>query len=95
MVEFHTVCTLRPYPSLLCTKPGVGIYDLGAFTYLPEFCVTCPVFMGCLCKADFNINVVCIVGAGIAGLKCAEVLAQQGLKVTILEGRDRIGGRVS
>ena len=39
--------------------------------------------------------VVCIIGAGISGLRCAEVLAQQGLKVTILEGRDRIGGRVS
>lgn len=38
---------------------------------------------------------ICIVGAGISGLRCAEVLAQQGLKVTILEGRDRIGGRVS
>ena len=37
---------------------------------------------------------VCIVGAGISGLRCAEVLAQQGLKVTIFEGRDRIGGRV-
>ena len=38
---------------------------------------------------------ICIVGAGISGLRCADVLAQQGLKVTILEGRDRIGGRVS
>lgn len=38
---------------------------------------------------------ICIVGAGISGLRCAELLVQQGLKVTILEGRDRIGGRVS
>lgn len=38
---------------------------------------------------------VCIVGAGFAGLRCADVLCQKGLKVTILEGRDRIGGRVS
>jgi len=38
---------------------------------------------------------VCIVGAGFAGLRCADVLSQRGLKVTILEGRDRIGGRVS
>ncbi|TAQ86605.1 hypothetical protein B7494_g5066 [Chlorociboria aeruginascens] len=34
-----------------------------------------------------------IVGAGIAGLRCADVLLQNGFKVTILEGRDRIGGR--
>ena len=38
---------------------------------------------------------VCIVGAGFAGLRCADILSQKGLKVTILEGRDRIGGRVS
>lgn len=37
---------------------------------------------------------VCVVGAGVSGLRCAEVLAQHGLKVTIFEGRDRIGGRV-
>ena len=48
-----------------------------------------------LSTADFGIGIVCIVGAGVSGLRCAEVLAQEGLKVTILEGRDRIGGRVS
>ncbi|KAH0537688.1 hypothetical protein FGG08_005553 [Glutinoglossum americanum] len=37
---------------------------------------------------------VCIVGAGMAGLRCAEVLIKNGIKVTILEGRDRIGGRI-
>ncbi len=37
---------------------------------------------------------ICIVGAGIAGLRCAEVLIKKGLKVTILEARNRIGGRV-
>lgn len=36
-----------------------------------------------------------IVGAGIAGLRCADVLIQAGMKVTILEARDRIGGRVA
>ena len=45
--------------------------------------------------ADSKMRVVCIIGAGISGLRCAEVLTQQGLKVTILEGRNRIGGRVS
>ncbi|MCJ1384955.1 hypothetical protein MMC17_008073 [Xylographa soralifera] len=38
---------------------------------------------------------VCIIGAGIAGLRCADILTQHNIKVTILEGRDRIGGRVS
>jgi phytoene dehydrogenase-like protein len=35
-----------------------------------------------------------IVGAGISGLRCAEVLLNHGFQVTILEARDRIGGRV-
>jgi D-arabinose 1-dehydrogenase-like Zn-dependent alcohol dehydrogenase len=34
-----------------------------------------------------------IVGAGVSGLRCADVLLQQGFNVTVLEGRDRIGGR--
>lgn len=35
-----------------------------------------------------------IVGAGIAGLRCADILLRYGFEVTILEARDRIGGRV-
>jgi hypothetical protein len=38
---------------------------------------------------------VCVVGAGFAGLRCAEVLIEEGVQVTILEARNRIGGRVS
>ncbi|KAK0613357.1 hypothetical protein B0T14DRAFT_485006 [Immersiella caudata] len=37
---------------------------------------------------------VCIVGAGISGLRCADVLLSHGFQVTILEARDRIGGRI-
>lgn len=38
---------------------------------------------------------VCIVGAGLAGLRCAEVLIDKGIEVTIIEARTRLGGRVS
>ncbi|KFY14625.1 hypothetical protein V492_02509 [Pseudogymnoascus sp. VKM F-4246] len=34
-----------------------------------------------------------IIGAGISGLRAADVLLQYGFRVTILEARDRIGGR--
>lgn len=37
---------------------------------------------------------VCVVGAGMAGMRCAQVLSDKGMKVTVFEGRDRIGGRV-
>jgi alanine dehydrogenase len=45
-------------------------------------------------RAVGKIPHVCVVGAGVAGLRCADVLLQHGVKVTILEGRDRVGGRV-
>ena len=38
---------------------------------------------------------VCIVGAGVSGLKCADILLGEGVDITIFEARDRIGGRVS
>jgi lysyl oxidase-like protein 2/3/4 len=37
---------------------------------------------------------VAIVGAGFAGLRCADILVQNGAQVTIFEARDRLGGRV-
>lgn len=37
---------------------------------------------------------ILIIGAGIAGLAAARYLVENGFDVTILEGRDRIGGRI-
>ncbi|KAH8724074.1 hypothetical protein GQ44DRAFT_618927 [Phaeosphaeriaceae sp. PMI808] len=45
-------------------------------------------------RAAGKVPHVCIVGAGVAGMRCADVLLQRGAKVTILEGRDRVGGRL-
>lgn len=37
---------------------------------------------------------VCVIGAGLAGLAAADALAAEGLEVSVLEARDRVGGRV-
>ncbi|MCA9171370.1 MAG: FAD-dependent oxidoreductase [Planctomycetales bacterium] len=37
---------------------------------------------------------VIVVGAGLAGLACADELAHAGYQVTVLESRNRVGGRV-
>jgi monoamine oxidase len=37
---------------------------------------------------------VLVIGAGLAGLAAARRLANAGIRVTIVEARDRIGGRV-
>jgi monoamine oxidase len=48
------------------------------------------------CGADGSAPTehVVVIGAGMAGLAAARTLADAGIRVTVLEARDRIGGRI-
>ncbi|KAK7431766.1 hypothetical protein QQZ08_001706 [Neonectria magnoliae] len=37
---------------------------------------------------------VAVIGAGLSGLRCADILLQYGFKVTVIEARNRVGGRL-
>lgn len=45
-------------------------------------------------NAEPRAQRVLVLGAGVAGLAAARALTDRGIQVTVLEGRDRIGGRV-
>lgn len=49
---------------------------------------------GPLRAAVTKMDDVLVLGAGISGLSAARLLEAQGLKVTVLEGRQRVGGRI-
>ena len=44
-------------------------------------------------KVEFDCDVI-IVGAGLSGLACAELLHTAGLKIIVLEAAQQIGGRI-
>jgi monoamine oxidase len=44
--------------------------------------------------SEQKTNSVIVIGAGIAGLAAARTLAEAGKRVTLIEARDRVGGRI-
>lgn len=55
--------------------------------------LTLPLF-GCGRRSDTLSGSVVVIGAGLSGLAAAMLLEERGLEVTVVEARDRIGGRV-
>jgi monoamine oxidase len=50
--------------------------------------------LGAITFMQLNNRTVIVIGAGLAGLSAAYDLQRAGWKVTVLEARDRVGGRV-
>ncbi|NER39694.1 MAG: FAD-dependent oxidoreductase, partial [Oscillatoria sp. SIO1A7] len=46
-------------------------------------------------KSSTNKPKILVIGAGVSGLAAARELVRSGFEVTVLEGRDRIGGRIN
>ena len=46
-------------------------------------------------KSSTNKPKILVIGAGVSGLAAARELVRDGFEVTVLEGRDRIGGRIN
>lgn len=53
-----------------------------------------PLAMNTNLHAATDTPTILVIGAGMAGLAAARSLTEQGFKVTMLEGRERIGGRI-
>ncbi|MEO0565033.1 MAG: FAD-dependent oxidoreductase, partial [Chloroflexota bacterium] len=55
---------------------------------------TNPLYDGMPTGAADDPGTVIVVGAGAAGLTAARILHNNGCKVVVIEGRERIGGRL-
>jgi polyamine oxidase len=65
-----------------------------AFTLGSGVLAASQLLAGCSSGSDAPKERIVVVGAGMAGLAAARRLADAGMDITVLEARDRIGGRM-
>ncbi|MBO0351980.1 FAD-dependent oxidoreductase [Phormidium pseudopriestleyi FRX01] len=71
------------------------LFNRRRFLQLSLFASTLGLSLACSDnQAQSSPQKVLVIGAGIAGLAAARELQSKGFQVTVLEGRDRIGGRI-
>ena len=75
-------------------RTGIGCSPIPFCTYASEDTSSETHFLGCGEGMSKRITEVVVIGAGVAGLACAQALCEAGLRVTILEARSRVGGRI-
>ncbi len=81
-----------PMPSLLVSFAGVVVVVVVVMALtLPVLVVPC--HAGTAENSHDTFDII-VVGAGLAGLEAARLLAAQNLSVAVVEARHRIGGRV-
>ncbi len=49
--------------------------------------------LGEIAKSEECVSRIAVIGGGLAGLACAAAMAKRGFRVTVLESRQRLGGR--
>lgn len=109
-MDAYSICHTSPsrrnssriYRDLRSTRPPSFDCDqllrtMGAANASPQV-VTCPWSAAPLSAHAVSEPVakphVAVVGAGLAGLRCADMLLHHGFRVTVIEARSRIGGRL-
>lgn len=75
-------------------RPGAAALDRRTFFRLAGAGAMTFPWLGCRPRSQDVAGSVVVVGAGLSGLATAMLLEERGLQVTVVESRDRVGGRV-
>jgi polyamine oxidase len=87
---YHPTSSIPPCPAKEPSNRGSGLGEKKTVSISPGGMTSLVESPG----PEKSTVKVCVVGAGIAGLRAASVLQRHGVDVVVLEGRDRIGGRI-
>jgi monoamine oxidase len=83
-----------PTPRPQASGGGVAALDRRTFVKLAGAGAMSFPWLGCRPRSRDISGSVVVIGAGLSGLATAMLLEERGLQVTVVESRDRVGGRV-